>query len=278
MHSVSLETNRTLGGVGALLIIAGSAVSFLSIADAYSALSNPPTTTVYSSPLSSVGSVLSVLSLVGLILGIIAMKGFSDYYHESGIFNNTLYALLAAIVGGIAVGGVTFALVFIGVSRNLSTMLFTPTTINIAEYVQELSGYLLLVVAAAFILGIIVMLLFRRGLNLLAEKSGVPRFRTAGNVLLASVVVSAVFLGVDVVLIGSGLNFATIYLFSVPGTLVSLAAYVLIAMGFFSMKPPAGQVPASMAAPAASQVRYCPYCGAPNQTEAAYCVRCGKKL
>lgn len=40
--------------------------------------------------------------LVGLILVLIAMKEFADYYKEDGIFNNALTRIIAAIVGVIA--------------------------------------------------------------------------------------------------------------------------------------------------------------------------------
>jgi uncharacterized membrane protein len=37
--------------------------------------------------------------VVGLILMLIAMKEFADYYKEGGIFNNALYRIIAAVVG-----------------------------------------------------------------------------------------------------------------------------------------------------------------------------------
>lgn len=63
---MSLESNRTLGGVGAILL----AIPFL--------------------------------NLVGTILILIAMKGLADYYNDDDIFNNALYGLIFGIVGGVA--------------------------------------------------------------------------------------------------------------------------------------------------------------------------------
>ena len=55
---MSLESNKTLGGVGSIFL----AIPFL--------------------------------NLVGIILVLVAMNGLADYYEEEGIFKNALYGLL----------------------------------------------------------------------------------------------------------------------------------------------------------------------------------------
>jgi len=67
------ETSKTLGGVGALLMVIGP---FL-------------------------GASSGVLGLIGLILVMIALKGLSDHYNDAGIFNNALYGFIMAIIGGV---------------------------------------------------------------------------------------------------------------------------------------------------------------------------------
>jgi uncharacterized membrane protein len=71
---VSLESNKTLGGVGAILL----AIPFL--------------------------------SLVGIILVLIAMKGMGEYYNDDDIFKNALYGFIFGFVGVIAL--VTVILMF----------------------------------------------------------------------------------------------------------------------------------------------------------------------
>lgn len=69
---MTLETSKTLGGVDALLMVI---TPFL-------------------------GAYTGVLGLIGLILVMTALKGLSDHYNEEGIFNNALYGVIIAIVGG----------------------------------------------------------------------------------------------------------------------------------------------------------------------------------
>ena len=63
---MSLESNKTLGGVGAILL----AIPFL--------------------------------NLVGIILVLIALKGMSEYYEEDEIFKNALYGFIFGIIGVVA--------------------------------------------------------------------------------------------------------------------------------------------------------------------------------
>ena len=72
---MSLESNKTLGGVGAILL----AIPFA--------------------------------SLVGIILLLIAMKGMADHYKDEGIFKNALYGFIFGIVGVVAMIAVVLMLV-----------------------------------------------------------------------------------------------------------------------------------------------------------------------
>jgi uncharacterized membrane protein len=72
---VSLESNKTLGGVGAILL----AIPFL--------------------------------NLIGIILVLIAMKGMTDYYKDEGIFRNALYGFIFGFVGVVALIAVILMLV-----------------------------------------------------------------------------------------------------------------------------------------------------------------------
>ncbi|MEJ2241954.1 MAG: DUF996 domain-containing protein [Candidatus Bathyarchaeota archaeon] len=73
---MSLETNKNLGGIGAILL----AIPFL--------------------------------SLIGIILVLIAMKGMSDYYDDDEIFKNALYGFIFGFIGVIALVAFILMLAF----------------------------------------------------------------------------------------------------------------------------------------------------------------------
>ena len=74
---MTLESSKTLGGVGAILVVIGFLGFF---AYGYTAL----------------------LSLIGIIITLIALKGIADHYNEAGIFNNALYGFITLIIGVVA--------------------------------------------------------------------------------------------------------------------------------------------------------------------------------
>ena len=82
---MTLESSKNLGGIGAILMFIGLI----------------PGGQPY----------LGIIALVGLILVLVALHGFADYYKESGIFNNSLYGVVAGIVG-IVIAGVVVAYLF----------------------------------------------------------------------------------------------------------------------------------------------------------------------
>ena len=73
---MSLESNKTLGGIGAILL----AIPFL--------------------------------SLIGIILVLIAMKGIADYYDDDDIFKHSLYGFIFGFVGVIALVAVILMFAF----------------------------------------------------------------------------------------------------------------------------------------------------------------------
>jgi uncharacterized membrane protein len=98
---VSLESNKTIGGVGAILL----AIPFL--------------------------------NLVGIIMVLIAMKGMADYYKDEGIFRNALYGFIFGIVGVIALIAVIlmFALGFATISPITTPSTVAPAFIGVSLFV-----------------------------------------------------------------------------------------------------------------------------------------------
>lgn len=114
---MSLESNKTLGGVGALLI--------------------------------AIGSFFPILSLVGIILVLVAMKGLAEYYDEKSIFENALYGFIFGIIGIIAA-----IVIFVTVSFAGAWMWQWPFTFPIVTLVLLIAGlvvmFIFFVVQAIF--------------------------------------------------------------------------------------------------------------------------------
>ncbi|MEM3464191.1 MAG: DUF996 domain-containing protein, partial [Candidatus Bathyarchaeia archaeon] len=74
---MNLELRKALGFVGAMLMV-------ISFAGATGRL------------------YMGLPLLAGMILVLIALKGFADHYKEKGIFNNSLYGTITVVVGMVA--------------------------------------------------------------------------------------------------------------------------------------------------------------------------------
>ena len=201
---MTLESSKTLGGVGAILMVIGFLGSF------------------------GTGYAL-VLTLVGIILSLIALKGLADYYKEEGIFNNALYGVITFIVGGV----VFIAVLFVMVITVFLTDLDWTDPMAIQAYFMDLNnlwsvvGSVIIAFVALFIFMIISAVFFRKSLSTLAIKSGEKIFDTAGLIWLIGAVLTIIAIG-----------FILIWI-----------AWILIAVGFFSIKTEAQQ----QVAPAAPQ-------------------------
>ena len=207
---MSLESNKTLGGIGAILL----AIPFTNI--------------------------------IGIILVLIAMKGMSDYYNDDDIFKNALYGFIFGVVGVIALVAVILMLVF-G---------FAATTTVVTPF----AGWGLVIIAfiVLYVFSLIAAIFYQKSLNTLSEKSGEPMFNTAGLILLIGAIIPVI------------------------GEILKLVAWILAAVGFFNIRKPT-QLPAPTPAPTPSvatseEKRFCKYCGAPIQSNAAFCSKCGKKI
>ncbi len=179
---MALGTSKNLGGVGAILIVIGTL-----------ALSVP---------------YVALLALIGLILMLIGLKGLADYYREGGIFNNTLYALILAIVGGVVAIGVLVAtalaaLADIGIElsnvtdwASFGTDLANRLT-NLTDFsvIFTLIGALIASFVILFVFAIIAAFFFRRSLTTLSSKAGVGLFGTAGLLMLIGAVLTIIVIG-----------------------------------------------------------------------------------
>jgi uncharacterized membrane protein len=172
-----------------------------------------------------------IISLVGLILVFIGLKGFADYYKEAGIFNNALYGVLIAIVGGIVVAAVAVIVLVdffsdLGITLGLgnvgdwSTQLSQINWQNVSfNVIGSFAAYILLDLVILFVFILITAILVRRSLGLLSAKTGVGLFATTGTLILVGAVLTIIAIGVLLIWI----------------------ALLILAIAFFSIKPQQAQ-------------------------------------
>jgi uncharacterized membrane protein len=203
---MSLESNKSLGGIGAILL----AIPFL--------------------------------SLVGIILVLIAMKGMADYYDDDEIFQNALYGFIFGFIGVIALIAVIIMFAF-----GFATI--SPVTAPIAGF-----GLLIIAIIILYVFSLIGAVFYKKSLDTLSIKSNEQMFTTAGLILL---------IGAAIPLIGEILKFV---------------AWILAAVGFFSIKELTQAPKSKEAVLPTEEKRFCRYCGAPIQPNAIFCQNCGKKI
>jgi len=214
---MSLESGKTLGGVGAIFI--------------------------------AIGSVFPPLSLVGIILLLVAMRRLADYYEDKGIFDNALWGFIFGIIGIVGAIIVFFLFIFTGAIWSVTTGFAVPLAI----------GSIIGAIVVWFVFSLLQAIYYRKAFAILSEKSEEKMFDTAGLLLLIGAILTIILIG----------------------ALVSLVAWILVAVGFFAIKTLPTPLPplAPPQAPAAPTERiYCQYCGTQNKSDAVFCKKCGKKI
>ena len=264
---MTVASNKQLGLVAAVLTVLGSIYSLLNIAGSLSLGFGA-------------GFLLAILGFVGFILFLVAMHGFSKDYSDPAIFNNVLYGIISSIIIGVIAVGVVLFIVF----ANLGAIMQLPQTPgSSSEFTQYIVGLIVPVLAVFTILAIAPAVFNMRAFNRLADKSGVRLFKTVGllGVVAAAFSIALGFLAVALFYSGA-LTVNNFYSVPTLGSVVSLAAWILAAKAFSSIKVSTSETywtpPTQTPAPTAAQVKYCQYCGTANTMDAEYCVRCGKKL
>jgi uncharacterized membrane protein len=177
---MSLESNKTLGGIGAILV----AIGYITFFTGYGA----------------------ILGIVGIILVLVAMKGLAEYYDEQAIFDNALYGFIFGIIGIISLIAIIVLSVFTGLSM---TMMMSPQAMLGAFVGWLILGFIMFV---AFI--ILQAVFYRKAFSMLSSKSDEKMFDTGGLLLLIGAILTIIVIGVVIILI----------------------AWILIAVGFFSIK------------------------------------------
>ena len=225
--SRTFESNKILGGVGAILTAIGSFIPF--------------------------SSSIGIVYIIGAILVLIAMRGLAEDLKENAIFTNALNGFIFSVIG-VIIGIAAYAIIV--------APIFTAFTVLRAVF-----HILLALVALAIVLVFLTLsaIFLKRAFELIETKTGERILRTGGLLLLIGAVL----------IIALGLGFIFLFI-----------AWILIAVGLFSMRPPmqlAPVQPTIIVTPTPSNatagtVKYCPYCGAENRLESTFCTHCGRRM
>jgi len=217
---MTLESSKTLGGVGAILILIGTLVSSYTF---------------------------GVIALAGVVLIFIALNGLADYYKDRSIFSLAIYSLVAGIVGVVvAAAGALYMFFDTNTFKNLLKDLYpnwngqwssissavsghTAQTSNLPMGdVVAFLGALFLVLVILWVFAIVAGFFARRSLKVLSTKASVGLFSTGGLLLLIGAFLIILF----------GLGFILMWV-----------ATLLIAIAFFQIKPQTEQPQVSYAPP-----------------------------
>jgi uncharacterized membrane protein len=277
---LTIQSNRTLGGYGACLValsIISTVISFFQ-----SLMLN---SLGVSLALSLVSGIIAIFSLIGIILVLIAMSGFASDYQEPRIMNNIWKAIITIIIGVVIIVIVAFAILILNLSTIIPSNSNNGSTLLASSQVATTTErWIAPIFPIAGFMGLIAIVFVTRSLNVLAEKSEVSLFRVSGKVLLASILVTIV-IGIIFAVVTAYISvpYASISFVGIPGGIIQEAAWILLAMAFFRIKPPVVstqpiQTMPSVSLPVSGQVKYCTYCGSQNPAQAIYCTHCGQKM
>ena len=151
----SLINAKIIGGLGALFMLIGGFVS----------------------------ATIGVLSFIGFIMVFIAVKMIADETKEKAIFDNYLYAFIACIIAIVSLVSIAFiVLASVGGVQffyDLQNMAMSET-LEIWNTIQPVLFGIIAGFLVFWIIVVIASLFIRKSFNLIAEKTGVKMFATAG--------------------------------------------------------------------------------------------------
>jgi len=167
-----------------------------------------------------------ILMLVGVILVLVALRGLSEVYGDKSIFRNALGATIAIILSWIL-----FFVFLVTALLGLAGAMAGEQRATGALGVSAIA-LILVVVAVA-----VSALLWYRALGALSARSEVGMFRWAAIFYAISAVIFVVGLLLTLAIIG-------IFIVLIAGV-VNLVSFILLALGFSSLKPPVTPAPQS---------------------------------
>lgn len=205
--------------------------------------------------LGGIGSILELVPgvwLVGLVLTLVAVKYLSEEFNERKIFDNMLYAITAALIGGAVAIVIFFTFVFGGFLLGGPTVGAPFSWAAFASGAETFS----VLFAVTWLVLIIASIYIRRAYNEIANHLNIQNFRTAGTLYFYGALTLIVF----------GLGFILI-----------LVAVVFQIIAFFAIKETSQQTGGTQSPMVITGTKYCANCGTQIATSAAFCPNCGQK-
>ena len=182
----SLQTAKILGGIGALLMLIGF-----------------------------IPATVGMLSIIGFIMVFIAVKMIADETKEKGIFDNYLYAFIAGIIAVVVVIAMVFVvLASIGGIEYFTNLENMTDPMAILDYLQPVLFGAIAGILILWIIAIISSLFIRKSFNMIAEKTDVKWFATAGLLIFIGTITAIILIGFIILLIG--LIIEIVAFFSLP--------------------------------------------------------------
>jgi len=234
--------------------------------------------------LAGVGSIIYG-SIIGIILVLVGMKGLSEYYKDSRIYNGLVIGIILLIIGTVLpiAGGVIllFGIVggigFIGSSYNGYYSGYGGFDGDLGIGAVGASLILLVVGVVicfiiAFILDLLAVRYIKNCFHVLAERSGKNLFHTAGTLMWVGAILTIV--GVGFFLIWIGFIIAAVGFFTldekqdITGNTTSSPAY-----GYTAQQPTTATADSSSV-----KANFCMSCGASVTPNATFCINCGKQV
>jgi uncharacterized membrane protein len=172
--SHTLESVKTLGGVGSILTLLGFV----------------PTVGV-------------LLAIIGLILVLVAFRYASDILGDPKIFNNMLYSVILGIIGLVVGVVVVIATVFqaIGMGYLSSSFSYTGPTSVTAGDIMSMLGTILIGLAVVWICFVVSSIFLRRGYGELGRRLNVSLFGTGALLYLIGAALVIILIGFLLILV-----------------------------------------------------------------------------
>ncbi|MCL2475724.1 DUF996 domain-containing protein [Candidatus Bathycorpusculum sp.] len=207
--SLDINTSKTIGGIGALLVFISVFTSFLQI--------------LY---------VPNIMMVLGIILILTGLYGLSIHYRDTGIFKKSLIGTVMGIIGIVVAVIILFALLlpslvplvqmsYPGWDGNWNTLpnMTLDTSLMdsnaIWDTLSPILTNIIILFAVLCIFSIIATFFIRQSLKQLREKSDIGLFETTGTLMLIG-------------------GFLTIILI---GYILIWISVLLLAIAFFQIKP-----------------------------------------
>jgi uncharacterized membrane protein len=172
---MTLETSKTLGGIGAILMFVG----IFPIINYY-----------------------LIVEIIGAVLILAALHGLGSYYKQMGIFNNALYGIVVGIVGTV-IAGVAAAYTFLTSITDFIRQIYpswngdwstlqgmTPDATNLdPSTIFPIIAGILVVLVVVWIFAIIATFFIWRSLRQVSSRTSTGLFGTAGLLLFIGAII-----------------------------------------------------------------------------------------